>query len=178
MSKRYLFAAAAALLMLAKTAVAEIHVQEAWSPAMPAGVNQVPVYLVLTNLGQETDRLIAASTDVAEKVHFQASQAKEGQLEQLAIEQIALPPFLPVGLTMSSAYIVLDGLQQGLRPGGRYNLTLQFADAPEQTVRVRVRATNFFGVSVDGGRSDPLQTPGGSRRSEGFDEIRSDPFIR
>lgn len=178
MSKRFLLAVIAAGFLVAKTALAEIHVQEAWSPAMPAGVNQVPVYLVLTNLGQGTDRLLGASTEVAGQVTIKGARIDEEQLIQVELEEVELPAFLPVGMTMSSAYLVLGDLQRGLRTGGRYPLTLHFADAPDQQVRVRVRATNYFGSGMDDWRTDPLQQPGRSRRSEGLDDVMSDPFIR
>ena len=166
------------LLLAAPLTWAEIHVQEAWSPAMPAGVNKVPVYLVLTNLGQETDQLIGAQTPVASKVTIKASQLQDEQLLQQPLTAVHLPPFLPVGLTMANAYLVLEDLQQGLRAGGRYPITLKFAKAPEQTVRVRVRATNYFGSGGESWRTDPLQEPGRTRRSEGLDDVMSDPFIR
>lgn len=178
MRKNCLWAAVIACLLMAKTALAEIHVQEAWSPAMPAGVTQVPVYLVLTNLGQETDRLLGASTEVAGQVALKGAKLAGEQWVQVELDDIELPAFLPVGMTMSSAYMVLSDLQQGLRPGGRYPLTLHFANAPDQQVRVRVRATNLFGVNVDD-RSDPLQhQPGRSRPATSPDDFRSDPFIR
>ena len=178
MSKRFLLGFFVAVCLVSQAAWAEIHVQEAWSPAMPAGVSQVPVYLVLTNLGQTSDRLVGASTEVADKVTIQGARVADNQLLQVALEEIELPAFLPVGMTMSSAYLVLSELQQGLRPGSRYSLTLHFAEAPDQRVRVRVRATNYFGSGMDEWRTDPLQQPGRTRRSEGLDDVMSDPFIR
>lgn len=176
--RKSLLGAAAAALLTAQTAAAEIHVQEAWSPAMPAGVTQVPVYMVLTNLGQETDRLLGASTEIAGEVSLQGAQVAAEQWQQVELTAIDLPAFLPVGMTMTSAYLVLGDLQQGLRPGGRYPLTLHFEDAPDQQLRVRVRATNLFGSHLDD-RSDPMQhQPGRSRPTTSPDDFRSDPFIR
>ncbi len=171
--------AAVMVLFWAQAAWAEIQIHDAWSPAMPAGVNKVPVYMVLTNLGQSTDRLLSARSEAAGSVSIHASQLQEGEWGVVSVEQVQLPSYLPVSLDMGTSFLVLNDLQQALRPGSRYNLTLQFAGAPEQTIRVRVRSTNFFGSSnLEGLRTDPMQQPGRTRRSEGLEDVMSDPFLR
>ncbi|MFK7159839.1 copper chaperone PCu(A)C [Marinospirillum sp. MEB164] len=171
--------AAGLLLSGWQVAQAEVQVFEAWSLAAPAQVTQVPVYMTLTQMGSGTERLVGIESDMAGSARIVHLQATEDELVPIQLAQVQLPQHIPVTLNSGNTFILLEDLHQPLRAGRHFNLRLHFANAPSQEVRVRVRPTTLYGDrSLDDVRSDPLQQQRPTRRSEGLDDVMTDPLIR
>ncbi|PTD97772.1 copper chaperone PCu(A)C [Pseudothauera lacus] len=155
-----------------------IHVRDAWIPAYGEGARSAPLFLTVTNTGTP-DRLIGARSDAAERVSINTLQAHEGELRATALQAVALPSGVPVIFESGNAWLQLEGLKAPLRPRATVTVKLVFERAGEREYRIRVRPNPLGGDTLENMRTDPLQQPGQTQRTEGLDDaLRSDPFLR
>lgn len=101
---------------------------------------EIPVSLTVRNLGGKDDRLLAASSPLAEHVLLHVSRLVTGVRQMLpAAAGIDIPAGATVGMEPGLAHVMLVGLRQDLVQGESFPLTLRFAQAGEVTITVRVR---------------------------------------
>lgn len=124
-----------ALLLLALAAPlparASISVTGAWSPAADV------IYLTATDDGTP-DRLIGARTEVAEAIELYESREAGGGTRLHPVAALPISPTEPLRLAPGGSRLRLVGLNQRLRPGDRFPLTLVFAQAGEIEAEVIV----------------------------------------
>jgi copper(I)-binding protein len=60
---------------------ASIQVEQPWSRATPTGASTGAVYLTITNKSHDTDRLLGASSDVADKLQIHEMKVVNGTME-------------------------------------------------------------------------------------------------
>jgi len=94
----------------------------------------------IRNRGQQSERLLGASTPLAERVILQRSGPPETGEPLRNVDAIDLPARNTVQLRHTGAYhLVLVGLRQPLKEGDRFDLTLVFERAGLHTVKVWVQ---------------------------------------
>lgn len=112
-------------------------------PTLP-GMTTAAVYLVaIRNEGDRSDRLLAASTTVAERVELHRMQMDADVMRMRALPDIEIPARSTVSLRQGSSdgyHLMLSGLRRPLAEGDRFALTLRFEHAGEIPVEVRVEA--------------------------------------
>jgi copper(I)-binding protein len=113
--------------------------------AMPdvAVANQWVVYFRgLRNEGDSEDRLVSASSPVANAVVLQQVLPPAGANQVVAISAIALAPksTTPMRHNLGEYRLLLKDLKQPIKEGDRIDLTLTFAHAGAETVKVYVQA--------------------------------------
>jgi copper(I)-binding protein len=138
---RYLIA----LLMLvvgawtvtAAEAAGSIAVERAWARASPKGAPNGVTYLTLVNNGMDVDRLVAASSPIAESIQFHEEKSEDGVSKMRQLETIDVPPDASVTLKPSGIHLMMK-LKQQLQEGQSFPLTLTFekAGAIEVTVKI------------------------------------------
>ena len=138
---RYLIA----LLMLvvgawtvtAAEAAGSIAVKHAWARASPKGAPNGVTYLTLVNNGMDADRLVAASSPIAESIQFHEEKSEDGVSKMRQLETIDVPPGASVTLKPSGIHLMMK-LKQQLQEGQSFPLTLTFekAGAIEVTVKI------------------------------------------
>jgi copper(I)-binding protein len=151
------FAFAAVLIAIAVpafaqgTGTASIAVNQPWARATPAGAKTGAVYMTLDNKSASTDRLTAASSDVADKVQIHEMKVVDGvmQMRQLA-DGLPVPASGSVVLKPGSYHVMLIGLKKPLTPGETFPLTLTFAKAGNISVTVAVQAIGAMQDSQGG----------------------------
>ena len=132
------------LLLAATTAVAQeavagdIHVDQAWSRAMPPVSPTGAVYLRLRNSGSVADRLRSVSAAVANTVEIHKSTHEDGMMSMVAVDGVDVPAggeaiFAPGGL-----HLMLIGLNDSLVAGESFEVTLRFEHAGDVTLTVPV----------------------------------------
>lgn len=137
-------AAAAAAFLLTGPALAgdmaPIMVQDAYARASTQMSTSGAAFMVLTNHGDQDDRLVAASSDVAERVELHTHiQDANGVMKMVEIEGgIALPAGGSHALQRGGDHIMFLGLTRPLDHGDIVNLTLSFEKAGEIAVEVPV----------------------------------------
>jgi copper(I)-binding protein len=143
LSRRFLLAATAALTLAASLpAQAEdmIHVHDAYARSMGGVGASGAVFMQLMNHSSTDDRLVAAKSDVAEKLELHTHKmTAEGVMQMIEIEG-GVP--LPAGAThpfeRGADHVMLLGLTRELKDGDSFALTLVFESGAEVTVDVPV----------------------------------------
>lgn len=115
-----------------------IRVSEAWARATPGLAKTGAIYLSITNAGNAPDRLIAASTPVAEKAELHRMTVTNGVMEMRPLDAVILEPGKSVVLAPNGNHIMLIGLKAALKEGDTLLLTLTFEHADKQEVIVSV----------------------------------------
>jgi copper(I)-binding protein len=112
----------------------DIAVGHFWAPPPEEGAAGVPVYGPILNQGDSTVRLVGASSPIAKDVRFRVEK-DDGVSWPEAVE---LRPDKPLGLAAWREHIWLSGLKRPLKDGDDFELTLDFGDSGQLTVKVVV----------------------------------------
>lgn len=137
--QRFLLAAACLLLAASAAASGGPRVAEAWARATPPGAATGAVYFVLTG-GDAGDRLLGASSPVAERAELHMTTMSDGMMRMRALENLRLAPGETVRFEPGGRHVMLIGLKQPLHEGDAVPLTLTFERAGTIEVQVEVRS--------------------------------------
>jgi uncharacterized protein YcnI len=130
----------------------DITVSAGWSRATPGGAKVGAGYLTLTNTGREPDRLVAASSDIAESVEIHEMSTRDGVMVMRPLDEgLAIAPGQTVALTSGGYHLMLIGLKAPLAEGKSVAVTLQFARAGKMAVLLDVLGV---GAQGPGGAQD------------------------
>ena len=117
----------------------EITAQNPWSRQAMDG-NNGAAFMTLTNNSGQDDRLVSATTSIAERVEIHETIDENGVM-RMVHQPDGFP--LPVGATLElkpgGKHIMLIGLKEMLKPGEAYTLTLNFEKADPITLEVPVK---------------------------------------
>lgn len=126
-----------------------IQITEPWARESPPTVTNGAVYMTLTNVGSETDRLLEGSGEVAETVELHTHLMENHVAKMRKVEMIEVAAGQPTVLQPGGLHIMLIGLKQPLIAGQTFPLTLRFEKAGEIPVQVTVRGKDA-GTASDG----------------------------
>ena len=135
MNRRHLLLIAAALGLSPVAALAhefkagDLEIEHPWSRA--TGQSRPAVgYLKIRNNGATPDRLLGASTRIAEHVMLHANAIENGVAKMSPAEGIEIPPGSEVVLAPKGEYhLMIMGLKQKLAEGDTFPVTLIFEHA-------------------------------------------------
>jgi copper(I)-binding protein len=141
--RRLLLAPAALALLRAPLAGAQatggITVEQAWSRPTAAGMPNGAAYLVARNAGSRADRLVGATSEVAERVELHGHTIDaQGVAMMRPVEAIEVPAGGQAELRPGGLHLMLLGLRAPLAEGTSFPLRLRFAEAGEVEVTVSV----------------------------------------
>jgi len=97
-------------------------------------------YLKLVNTGAVADRLLSASTPVAQSVQLHTMRMEGDVMRMREVESIEIAPHQTVELKPGGMHLMLMGLKAPLVAGQRFPLTLGFEKAGQVTVDMTVDA--------------------------------------
>jgi copper(I)-binding protein len=97
----------------------------------PAGRNATAGYMTLLNRGAEPDRLISATSPLAERIEIHETRADAaGAVTMRALSGgVAIPAHGRAVLSPGGVHLMITGLREGLRQGDALPLTLGFERA-------------------------------------------------
>ncbi|MGA1318603.1 MAG: copper chaperone PCu(A)C [Rubrivivax sp.] len=119
-----------------------LRIDHPYATPTPPGASTGAAYLRgIRNTGGQADRLIGASTPAARAVEIHRSVIDAQHVMRMrAIDGIDLPPKGEVRLRHGGEHhLMLIGLQQPLKDGDRFPMTLRFEKAGEREVMVWVQ---------------------------------------
>lgn len=119
-----------------------LRIDHPYATPTPANAANGAAYLRgIRNTGDQADRLIGASTPVARSVEIHRSFVDaQNVMRMRAVEGIDLPPGAELHLRHGGEHhLMLIGLQQPLKDGDRFPMTLRFEKAGEREVMVSVQ---------------------------------------
>ena len=110
-----------------------------WSRATPGGAKIGGGYLTVTNNGSAPDRLVAATTNVADRVEIHEMAMNNGVMTMRQIPGgIPVPPGQTVAFAPGGYHLMLMGLKAPLKEGDRLKATLTFEKAGPIEVTINV----------------------------------------
>ncbi len=127
-----------------------VHVSGAWARATPPVSEMGAAYLSVANRGAEADRLIGASSPVAERAELHGHSVEAGMMTMRALETVELRPGETVVFAPGGNHVMLIGLTRALRAGERFPLTLELDKGESLQVEVRVLPAGAAGPDADG----------------------------
>jgi periplasmic copper chaperone A len=137
------FAATTLLIVVASFAFAQstsIRVEQPWARATPTGASTGAVYLTIANESHDADRLLGASSDVADKLQIHEMKVVNGVMEMReVIGGLSVPAKGSVVLKPGSYHVMLIGLKKPLKDGETIPFTLDFEKAGKLSITVPIR---------------------------------------
>lgn len=115
-----------------------IAVDHPWARATPRGAKTGAVYLTLLNKGGAPDRLLSATTPIAEKVQFHSVSEENGISRMREMKSVEVAPGAKVTFSPGGMHIMVVGLKQPLREGDNFRMTLIFERAGKEDVTVSI----------------------------------------
>lgn len=116
-----------------------ITISGAWARPSFSGANSA-VYLVIENSGNQADTLLEAHASIAQLVELHESQMDHsGTMSMHEQERIDVPAKDQLAFQPGGLHVMLIGLNGDLKPGDRFNLTLNFQNAGQVPVDVEVQ---------------------------------------
>ena len=127
----------AALLLSACGASEGIEVSDAWARTATEGTNSA-VYFIIQNHNADADELIGAASNLASAVEVHESKMDGDVMTMQQRESVALDPSVKVEFMPGGLHIMLIGLKQDLNAGDEIEVTLQFKNSPDLTIKAMV----------------------------------------
>src|SRR5437763_6929863 len=141
--KILVFAAVLAVASAALAQPAQLEINNAWAGATPGKAENGAAYVTITS--PTADRLVSASTPVAKKAELHTMSMRGMVMKMRPISSLDIPAGQPVSLKPGGEHIMLMGLDQPLREGQSFPLTLDFEKAGPRTVTVTVEKAGAKG---------------------------------
>lgn len=120
--------------------VGDITIHDAWARASLGKTPNSAAYFRMETKGDEADRLIAASSDMAGTVGLHTHLMEDGVAKMRPVEAIEVAPGEPTVLEPGGLHLMLMGVKEKLVEGGSLPLTLVFEKAGEIRLEIPVRA--------------------------------------
>jgi len=129
-----------AILSLAAGAVAsDVMVMDAYARASATPVAKTAaVYLTIMNHGNEPDRLVGVSSDVARAAQIHQATEEDGIASMRAVDELEIASHSQQALAPGGLHVMLFDLKHPLKEGAHFKLTLQFEHGGEVVVEVPV----------------------------------------
>ena len=119
-----------------------IVVTDGWARASIGDASNSAAYFVLTTDGEDSDRLVAATTPIAERAEIHDHLIEDGIARMRPVDAIDVLPGQSVTLEPGGLHIMLMGLTKKLEPGATLPLTLSFEKAGEMDIELPIHPIN------------------------------------
>lgn len=137
--KRLIFLVLVGTLLLSACGASKgIEVSDAWARASTQGANSA-VYFVIQNHNTEMDEIIGAASDVADAAEVHESKMENDVMQMVHVDSVPLEPSQKVEFMPGGYHVMLIGLKHDLTAGDEIDVTLQFKNSPDITVRAMVQ---------------------------------------
>jgi copper(I)-binding protein len=113
-------------------------VEQPWARATPKGAKTGAAYMTLRNNGASVDRLMSATTPVADQVQLHKVTEDNGVSRMREVHNVELEPGAKIVFKPGEMHMMLVGLKQPLVEGQALPLTLQFERAGNIEVTVPI----------------------------------------
>lgn len=133
-------AIAGAIALLPSLSLAQMQITDPYARAASAMAISGAAFMAVTNPTATDDRIVAARSDIAERVELHTHvQNADGMMQMIHLEDgIPLPAGETVVLERGGLHVMFLGLRQPLNSGDAFTLTLEFETAEPLTVNVPV----------------------------------------
>jgi len=130
------------VFLLSSCSASELEITEAWGRPGDIGGNSA-AYFSIRNPSLQKDSLLKADADIARAVELHLSkmsgEGENQQMEMIPQEFVDIPILNTVVFKPGGLHVMFIDLNQPLKPGDSYTLTLTFQNAGEIQLDVDVR---------------------------------------
>ena len=133
--------------------VDHMHITGPWARELPPVSRNGAAYLSITNKGKAADRLVSASSPMAERVELHETTMDGGMMRMRPVASLVIAPNETRVLEPGGLHFMLVKLKQPLVAGKHFPLTLVFADAGSVDVKVMVTKGSGTGAMDHGDHS-------------------------
>ncbi len=127
----------------------DIEIIQPWVRMPAPGLNAVSVFMKLSNTGEIADRLLRASSAIAERAELQAPSIENDEIKTRATRAIDVAPGAVVALQPGGFQVVLTGLREPVVLGAILPLTLTFERGGSVGVTAVVTDADALGPPLD-----------------------------
>jgi copper(I)-binding protein len=121
------------------TKAGSLTITQPWVRASIGESTDSAAYMKIENAGDQPDRLVSVKTDAAEDAMLHESRMEDGVMKMVHLpDGIEIPAHGAAELKPLGMHVMLMGLKQPLKEGGRLPLTLTFAVAGDVKVDASV----------------------------------------
>jgi periplasmic copper chaperone A len=106
-------------------------------PGMSAATSAI--YLTIQNTGSQADRLVSATSSVAQSIEIHQSQVQNNVASMQKLDNLALPAKSKIQFQPGGYHLMLIGISRNLNPGDKITVNLQFEKSAPILVEVEVR---------------------------------------
>jgi len=117
----------------------DIQVRHPWSRATPPGAKVAVGYMEIRNVGTQPDRLLSATTPVAQRVEMHVTQRDGEVMKMREVKTFEIPARERYALRPGGAHLMLIDLAQPLKKGDRFAMKLRFERAGELEIEIEVQ---------------------------------------
>lgn len=119
--------------------IGSLEIGHPWSRATPAGAPVAGGFLTVTNEGKEADRLVAVTSDAADKVEIHEMTMVDGVMKMRPLDKgLEVPAGGKIELKPGSYHVMFIGLKKPFAKGDMVKGTLAFEKAGKVDVEFKV----------------------------------------
>jgi hypothetical protein len=131
-------------LLLCNPAFAALTVDNAYVRATPPHAKNSAAFMSIHNGDRKELHLIAASSDIAERVELHNHIMEDGMMKMRRVRQISIPAENNTSLQPGGYHIMLLGLKKALKESETIALKLYFDNDEEIIVDAPVKQINIY----------------------------------
>ena len=127
------------LLVVSASASSQVEIKDPWSRATPPGASVAAGYMTIENASPSNDRLIGASSPIAQRVELHTMEMKGDVMRMREVKDYPLPVKGGIRLAPNGAHLMLVNIKRPLKEGERVPLVLRFEKAGEVKTELAVQ---------------------------------------
>ncbi len=148
----------AALSLSTLPALAEINVEDPYARASSPAARVGAAFMVISNTGDEDDRLISASSDAAKRIELHTHIITDGVAKMMEVEEgFVVPAHGEVLLQRGGFHVMMMGLTAPFEQGETITLNLVFEVAGEVTLVVTIDNERMDEMNHEGMNHDTME---------------------
>jgi copper(I)-binding protein len=131
------------LIFLSHSAIANsISIDNAYVRATPPNITNSAAFMVIHNTLNRDINLVAASSDIAERVELHQHIHEDGMMKMRQVEVISIQQDQKVALQPGGYHVMLFGLKQALKDGAEIQLSVYFDNGEKITIDAPIKKIN------------------------------------
>ncbi len=117
----------------------EIEISEVWGRPSPMAAGNGAAYMLISNVGAEDDKVIAAYSDVAETTELHDMTMENDVMKMFHVDSYDVPAGGSVQLAPGGKHIMFIGLYDQLEIGQIVEVELEFEKSPNMVIQVEIQ---------------------------------------
>lgn len=122
--------------------VGELLIDHPWARELPPVVKNGAAYLRIENSGSTPDRILSASSSIAERAQLHTHDMENGLMKMRHVMSVDVPASGEVTFEPGGLHIMLFNIENPFVGGEEFPLTLTFEQAGEIEVTVKIRSND------------------------------------